>query len=102
MVAALWQFVRGAARTAAEARAASAATGVPDEEWWHARASQLSEPATDFAERFPLLTALEQAGPAEAGERSAAGNPAPDRTREAFRTGLAVLLDGIAAAADES
>ncbi|MFE7563272.1 TetR/AcrR family transcriptional regulator [Kitasatospora sp. NPDC057500] len=101
-VAALWQFVRGAAQTAAEARAASAATGVPDEEWWHARASQLAELAPDFAERFPLLTALDQSGAAEAGGRAGAGNPAPDRAREAFRTGLAVLLDGIAAAADEA
>ncbi|MFE6871295.1 TetR/AcrR family transcriptional regulator [Kitasatospora sp. NPDC057692] len=94
-VAALWQFVRGSAQTAAEARAAAAATGVADEEWWHARAAQLADLAPDFAERFPLLTALERSGATE----TEPGNPAPDRTREAFRTGLAVLLDGIAAAA---
>ncbi|MER7706025.1 TetR/AcrR family transcriptional regulator C-terminal domain-containing protein [Kitasatospora sp. NPDC097605] len=94
-VAALWQFVRGSAQTAADARAAAATTGVPDEEWWHARAGRLADLAPDFAERFPLLTALERSGAAEAGT----GDPAPDRTREAFRTGLAVLLDGVAAAA---
>ncbi|MER5355947.1 TetR/AcrR family transcriptional regulator C-terminal domain-containing protein [Kitasatospora sp. NPDC002551] len=97
-VAALWQFVRGSAQTAAEARAAAAATGVPDEEWWHARAAQLADLAPDFAERFPLLTGLERSGAAEAGT----GSSAPDRTREAFHAGLTVLLDGIAAAAARS
>ncbi|MFB6888322.1 TetR/AcrR family transcriptional regulator C-terminal domain-containing protein [Kitasatospora sp. NPDC056327] len=92
-VAALWQFVRGTARTTAEARTAATATGVPDEEWWHARAARLGELAPDFAERFPLLTALERAG------ADGSGDPSSDRSREAFRTGLAVLLDGIAATA---
>ncbi|MEU6238587.1 TetR/AcrR family transcriptional regulator C-terminal domain-containing protein [Kitasatospora sp. NPDC047058] len=110
VVAALWQLVRGMARTAAEARAAAAATGVPDEEWWYARSARLAELAPDFADRFPLLTALES----DAGTETAAGtgtdadagtaapdgggNPLEAQTLAAFRTGLAVLLDGVEAA----
>ncbi|MFB7620412.1 TetR/AcrR family transcriptional regulator C-terminal domain-containing protein [Kitasatospora sp. NPDC056181] len=98
VVAALWQLVRGMARTAAEARAAAAATGVPDEEWWYARSAQLTELAPDFAERFPLLTSLESGDAAapEAGDGN--GTHLEAQTREAFRTGLAVLLDGVEAA----
>ncbi|MFD8083084.1 TetR/AcrR family transcriptional regulator [Kitasatospora sp. NPDC059722] len=86
-VGALWQFVRGMAGVAAEARDAATATGVADADWWTARSAQLAELAPDFAERFPLLTALESGG-----------DPDPQaRDREGFRSGLAVLLDGIAA-----
>ncbi|MFF2044430.1 TetR/AcrR family transcriptional regulator C-terminal domain-containing protein [Kitasatospora sp. NPDC058170] len=95
VVGALWQFVRGMARVAAEAGAAAAATGVPDEEWWYARSAQLAEVAPDFAERFPLLTAL------ESGAAPAPGSGADhlvDQARDTFRTSLAVLLDGVEAA----
>ncbi|WP_316527815.1 TetR/AcrR family transcriptional regulator [Kitasatospora brasiliensis] len=85
-VAALWQFVRGQAATAADARGAAAATGVSDEDWWSARSARLAELAPDFADRFPLLAALQSAG----------GGAPEDSHREAFRSGLAVLLDGIA------
>ncbi|WBP90510.1 TetR/AcrR family transcriptional regulator [Kitasatospora cathayae] len=88
-VAALWQFVRGTAATAAETRGAAAATGVADEDWWNARSARLAELAPDFPQRFPLLTALQ----------SAVGGPPEDSAREAFRTGLAVLLDGVASGA---
>ncbi|MBD0673180.1 TetR/AcrR family transcriptional regulator C-terminal domain-containing protein [Streptomyces sp. CBMA156] len=88
-VAALWQFVRGLAATTADARGAAAATGVTDEEWWSARSARLAELAPDFAERFPLLVALQSEG----------GGAPEDTHREAFRTGLAVLLDGIEAGA---
>ncbi|MEE1786095.1 TetR/AcrR family transcriptional regulator C-terminal domain-containing protein [Streptomyces sp. SP17BM10] len=88
-VGALWQFVRGMAGVAAEARDAAAATGVADADWWTARSARLAELAPDFAERFPLLSALESGG-----------DPDPQaRDREGFRSGLAVLLDGIAAPA---
>ncbi|MFD8753695.1 TetR/AcrR family transcriptional regulator [Kitasatospora sp. NPDC059577] len=87
-VAALWQFVRGLAATTADARAAAAATGVADEDWWADRSARLAELAPDFTDRFPLLTALQ----------STAGGPPEDSHREAFRTGLALLLDGVAAA----
>ncbi|MEE1824787.1 hypothetical protein PUR61_21765 [Streptomyces sp. BE20] len=49
--------------------------------------------ATHLATHFPLLTALQQADAPE----SATGDPTPDRTREAFRTGLDLLVDGITA-----
>ncbi|MFG2843375.1 TetR/AcrR family transcriptional regulator [Kitasatospora sp. NPDC048296] len=88
-VAALWQFVRGMAATTADTRGAAAATGVTDEDWWTARSAQLAELAPDFPSRFPLLTALQ----------SATGGAPEESGREAFRTGLAVLLDGIAAGA---
>ncbi|MEU1285953.1 TetR/AcrR family transcriptional regulator C-terminal domain-containing protein [Kitasatospora sp. NPDC005856] len=90
-VAALWQFVRGLAATTADARGAAAATGVADADWWAARSARLVELAPDFAERFPLLTALQSTG----------GGAPEDSHREAFRTGLAVLLDGIAAGEPE-
>ncbi|MEV7599810.1 TetR/AcrR family transcriptional regulator [Kitasatospora sp. NPDC089797] len=86
-VAALWQFVRGTAATAADARGAAAATGVADEDWWRARSARLAELAPDFAQRFPLLTALQSAG----------GGAPGDDDRAAFRSGLALLLDGVAA-----
>ncbi|MFF2075961.1 TetR/AcrR family transcriptional regulator [Kitasatospora sp. NPDC058162] len=88
-VAALWQFVRGTAATTADARGAAAATGVTDEDWWTARSARLAELAPDFPRRFPLLTALQ----------SAAGGSPEDNGADAFRTGLAVLLDGVAAGA---
>ncbi|MBD0691122.1 TetR/AcrR family transcriptional regulator [Streptomyces sp. CBMA123] len=88
-VAALWQFVRGTAATTADARGAAAATGVADEEWWTTRSARLAELAPDFPQRYPLLTALQ----------STAGGPPEESGREAFRTGLAVLLDGVAAGA---
>ncbi|MFJ7243505.1 TetR/AcrR family transcriptional regulator [Kitasatospora sp. NPDC098652] len=86
-VAALWQFVRGTAATTADTRGAAAATGITDEEWWTTRSARLAELAPDFPQRFPLLTALQSAGGAAPG----------DEDRDAFRTGLAVLLDGVAA-----
>ncbi|MFF0414681.1 TetR/AcrR family transcriptional regulator [Kitasatospora sp. NPDC004745] len=88
-VSALWQFVRGTAAATAESRAAAAETGVTDEDWWTARSARLAELAPDFPSRFPLLTALQ----------SGADGPPQDREQETFRTGLAVLLDGVAAAA---
>ncbi|MFE4393066.1 MULTISPECIES: TetR/AcrR family transcriptional regulator [Streptomycetaceae] len=88
-VAALWQFVRGLAATTADARGAAAATGIADEDWWATRSARLAELAPDFAERFPLLVGLQSTG----------GGAPEDGHREAFRTGLAVLLDGIAAGA---
>ncbi|WP_030059357.1 MULTISPECIES: TetR/AcrR family transcriptional regulator [Streptomyces] len=92
-VAALWQFVRGLAATTADARAAAAATGVTDEAWWTSRSIQLADLAPDFADRFPLLTALQSAADGTPG-----GAP-EDSHREAFHTGLGILLDGIASPA---
>jgi AcrR family transcriptional regulator len=109
VVAALFDLVRGAARTIADARRAAAETGVSDEEWWFGRAPLLEEVAPGFASRFPMRTWL------ESGPRP--DDPAPTRdavpTEEtmpaddvpflergaaaAFATGLALLLDGVEA-----
>ncbi|MBB4943637.1 AcrR family transcriptional regulator [Streptosporangium album] len=98
VVGTLFHFVRGSAQTVAETRQAPAATGVSDEEWWHARSALLKEVAPDFAERFPTVAWLESEGtPRLTDERE----DVPHLEREAketFGVGLAVLLDGIEAA----
>ncbi|MFE3771095.1 TetR/AcrR family transcriptional regulator [Streptomyces sp. NPDC059122] len=89
----LLHFVRGAARTAAESRAASAAIGVSAEDRWHSRTGTPAEVVPDFAERFPLLVRLETEGAAPPPGEGPAG---PHRA--AFEAGLTVVLDGIEAA----
>ncbi|WP_188197419.1 TetR/AcrR family transcriptional regulator C-terminal domain-containing protein [Nonomuraea sp. SYSU D8015] len=95
VVALLYDFVRGAARTVAESRQAPSETGVSDEEWWKARSSLLEAVAPGFAARFPMVRWVESEdddGPAE-------GEPYLEhRVGETFRVGLAVLLDGVEAA----
>ncbi|WP_406314485.1 TetR/AcrR family transcriptional regulator [Streptosporangium sp. NBC_01639] len=100
VVGTLFHFVRGAAQTVAETRQAPAATGVSDEEWWHARSALLKEVAPDFAERFPMVTWLESEGASRlAAEEEEEGVPYLEReAKETFRVGLTVLLDGIEAA----
>ncbi|MEV2271706.1 TetR/AcrR family transcriptional regulator [Nonomuraea africana] len=94
VVAALFDVVRGAARTISEARRAPSETGVADEEWWTARSSLLLEVAPDFAERFPMALWLESEPISPV-----AGEPYLEAAaRQAFQSGLAVLLDGIEAA----
>ncbi|MER8185807.1 TetR/AcrR family transcriptional regulator [Kitasatospora sp. NPDC094015] len=100
----LVNYVRGAAGAVAETRQAAAATGVSDEEWWFSRASRLAEVAPDFTDRYPLLGALEQdrAASYRPDRPGAPGDDVPYPEREAratFAAGLAVLLDGIEAAA---
>lgn len=93
VVGAVFQLVRGVAQTIAEARQAAAATGLPDDEWWYARSALLEEMAPGFAERFPMLTKL-----AEAGGFTLDDETTPyleQAATETFRTGLEVLLDGI-------
>jgi AcrR family transcriptional regulator len=97
VVALLFDFVRGAARTVAESRQAPTETGVSDEEWWKARAALLEEVAPGFAARFPLVTWVESEDD-EPGE----GEPwLQHRARQTFSAGLAVLLDGVEAAAGD-
>ncbi|MFF2807454.1 TetR/AcrR family transcriptional regulator [Streptomyces sp. NPDC058000] len=98
IVGLLCHFVRGAARTVAESREASAATGVSDEDRWHARAGTLAEVVPDFAERFPLSVRLETEGASPPSEEGAAGSPPERAARATFEAGLAVILDGIEAA----
>ncbi|MBV2366843.1 TetR/AcrR family transcriptional regulator [Streptomonospora nanhaiensis] len=105
VVGTLLHFVRGAAQAIADARAATAATGTDEREWWLARMAAIGEAAPDFAERFPALlrvsTAEEGAEP-DAGEAGAAAPPDASfleaEARRTFDTGLGILLDGIAAA----
>lgn len=98
VVSSLFHFVHGSARTTAEARRAAAVTGVADRDWWTARVTLLNELAPDFADRFPLSTRLASARTPPAAD----GDPTDTWERETdrvFAVGLAVLLDGIEAAA---
>lgn len=97
VLGALLHFVHGVARVTAEVRQAAAATGADDEEWWYARSGELAEVVPDLTERFPsaLWIETERALPAD-------GDGLPYLEQEAeenFATGLAILLDGIAARA---
>lgn len=89
----LCTLVSGPARTAAEARRALVATGVPEGEWWYARSAQLEEVAPDFAERFPTLSRM-----SEEGAFSNENESEPYLEQEAWETfqfGLNALLDGV-------
>jgi AcrR family transcriptional regulator len=93
LTGALFQFVRGVAQVVAEARDAAAATGTGDDEWWFARSALLEEMATDFDQRFPMVTKL-----AEAGGFTLTDETVPYQEQaatETFHTGLTALLDGI-------
>lgn len=93
----LFDLVRGGARTRSEARLAAASTGVPDAAWWAERSARLGEVAPDFAERFPLSVRL------SAEEAGDGGAPASweERMDATHAAGLALLLDGVQAAAGE-
>jgi hypothetical protein len=91
IVGAINYFVRGAAQTVAEARAAGGATGEADEEWWYARSAVLMEIEPDLAKKFPVLHLLES-------DREPVDPELPYLENDAvenFRNGLRVLLDGI-------
>ena len=94
VVTSLFNLVRGAAATVAEARAALAVTGTSDPDWWSARAGTLTEVAPDFAERFPLSVAF--------GASQAAPEPgvpyAESLAQRNLMTGLSLLLDGVESA----
>ncbi|MFF3326330.1 TetR/AcrR family transcriptional regulator [Streptomyces sp. NPDC002889] len=99
IVGTLFHLVRGAARTAAEARQAASETGVADTEWWSTRAALLQEVAPDFAESYPMVTWLESAPdtvPAQLADESAPY--LEGEAKKAFDAGLEVLLDGVEAA----
>ncbi|MGW4797607.1 TetR/AcrR family transcriptional regulator [Nonomuraea sp. NPDC004297] len=81
VVALLFDFVRGAARTCAE-------TGAADGERRRARSLLLEQAAPGFAARFPMVTWAEPAADEPAGET--------------FTLGLHVLLDGVEAAVRET
>ncbi|MBL1068742.1 TetR/AcrR family transcriptional regulator [Streptomyces sp. 7-21] len=99
VVGSLNHFVRGAAQVAADARQAVRETGVTDEEWWASRSAVLQQVAPDLADRFPGLVWLETA---RAKEGTDAGAYLERDAEVSFRDGLALLLDGIEAAAARS
>lgn len=86
VVCALNDFVRGSARSAVEAAAATATTGVTDDEWWsahHAVLERLVSPS-----QFPLATRV---GSAAAGDYNGPSDPG-----KSFAFGLERLIDGFA------
>ncbi|GAB4052209.1 TetR/AcrR family transcriptional regulator [Catellatospora paridis] len=87
-VSALFHLVRGAAQTAAEGRAAAAATGTSDQQWWTERSALLARLAPDFASRFPHSTAL-------GGASSDMDYDPVRQARRALDGGLRLLLDGL-------
>ncbi|WP_330277237.1 TetR/AcrR family transcriptional regulator C-terminal domain-containing protein [Lentzea sp. NBC_00516] len=98
IVGAVNYFVRGAAQTVAEARAAGGATGEADEEWWYARSAVLLEIEPDLAKKFPMLHLLEN-------DREPIDPELPYLENDAvenFRGGLKVLLDGVEGALTSS
>jgi AcrR family transcriptional regulator len=91
IVGAINYFVRGAAQTIAEARAAGGATGEADEEWWYARSAVLLELEPDLEKKFPMLHVLEN-------DREPIDPELPYLENDAvenFDTGLRVLLNGV-------
>ncbi|MEV8637141.1 TetR/AcrR family transcriptional regulator [Streptosporangium sp. NPDC051023] len=95
VVGMLFNFVRGAAQTVAESRQAPTATGVSDDEWWLTRSATLLEIAPDFADRFPMVTWLENITAEPPQDDSL---PYLEReARKTFEVSLTVLLDGIEA-----
>ncbi|MES9544050.1 TetR/AcrR family transcriptional regulator C-terminal domain-containing protein [Actinomadura sp. NPDC000600] len=96
-VSALSSVVRGAAQTLAESRQVVRDTGMSEERWWYGRAGALEDLAPGFTECFPLVAWLD----AEGGLAVDEDVPYLERAaREAFEGGLALVLDGIAAAVD--
>ncbi|WP_017602728.1 TetR/AcrR family transcriptional regulator [Nocardiopsis alkaliphila] len=89
----LSNLVRGMVRTAAEARQATAVTGVAEDQWWYARSARLEEVAPNFSERFPTLSLMTRSG--------AFTNDAPEEPYleqeawESLQFGLDALLEGI-------
>lgn len=94
IVGTLFHYVRGAAQTITDARQASAATGVSDEEWWYTRSAILLDIVPNVTERFPMATGL-NTGP----EPPSGDEPYLERqARDTFEAGLSIVLDGIEAA----
>ena len=106
IVGVLSDFVRGAAKSLADASLAERITGMSDEEWWHARSPVFEELAgEDFGERFPVITRIQS-------QEDTFTQPFDDSLAEGhsyteavaldtFEFGLARLLDGIEVYIDE-
>lgn len=95
--AAIDSFVRGAARAVADARAAERETGISDDDWWTARAPQLTELLEAAGERYPTLTLMSAEQAFDQPDRDP-DDTTPYLEREAldaFEFGLRLVLDGI-------
>jgi AcrR family transcriptional regulator len=99
-VGAVSGFVRGAAKTVADARAAEKATGQSDDDWWNARSPLLDELTTDvWPERYPTSTRLAAEHAFDQLDRDP-DDATPYLVKDAldaFEFGLQRLLDGIEA-----
>jgi AcrR family transcriptional regulator len=99
-VAALGGYVRGAARSVADAVAAEQATGQSDDDWWNARSPLLDELSTDvWPDRYPTITRLQEQHTFDQLDR-ADDDATPYTVKEAldaFEFGLQRLLDGLEA-----
>lgn len=91
VVAAIDAHVRGAGAPVVEAEQAHARTARSDDAWWSARAPLLDE---QLADRFPRLRALDAAGAFTVVDTERPYLVA--RALARFRSGLALLLDGVA------
>jgi AcrR family transcriptional regulator len=100
IVGVVGDFVRGAAKAVADARAAEQATGMSDDDWWNARSAFLDELVDDiWPQRYPIITRI------SAEQAFAQADRAPDDTTpytvkealDSFEFGLQRLLDGIEA-----
>lgn len=95
-VSALGSFVRGAAKSVADARAAERETGISDDAWWAARAPLLTEMAGDFDARYPTIARIGSGGAFEQVDR-----PEPcdsytvQEALDTFEFGLQRMLDGL-------
>lgn len=88
-------FVVGVTRQIAELRAASAAVGQSEDEWWGTQSQLLAELVPDIGERYPQLTTAEQEGAFDLEHEP--GGYLEQEARNAFDFGLERLLDGIEA-----
>ncbi|GAA0948395.1 TetR/AcrR family transcriptional regulator C-terminal domain-containing protein [Kribbella koreensis] len=83
---ALFSIVKGAARQAADARAAIAKA---DAEWWAAAGKALAEAAPDFAERFPESAAIATR------QREYGAQPWVTAADQAFTRAIDLLIAGM-------
>jgi hypothetical protein len=98
LMASVWSvasFVHGNARAMAETKAATAVTGVSEDEWWLSRSRMFDEVAPDYAEQFPFLVALANQGTFDSKEFE--GSYLEAESEFVFEFGLERLLNGIEA-----
>lgn len=98
-VGVLSSFVRGAAKTVSDARAAEQATGLSDDEWWNARSPLLDEITADvWNERYPVSSRLSEQQAFDQLDRPDDSTPyLVQDALDVFEFGLQRLLDGLEA-----